>query len=66
MMSSLYSVLKSLHFEYDLLFCVFNDEFFFYVISQARFVWFIFKVCDIILTAFLVETSTMIGQECIA
>ena len=60
-MSSVYPAFKSLHFEYDFLFCVFNGGIF-HVISQARFVWFIFKVCDIILTAFLVEISTMIDR----
>ena len=56
-MSFDFPVLNSLHFEYDLLFCVFNNAVF--IPHRAFTSWVLFGslTCVIVLTVFLVEIS---------
>ena len=60
-----FPLLRSLHFEYDLLFCVFNDGIFMpHRAFHLGLVWLV--RCVIVLTAFLVKIRVMLKQELIA
>ena len=65
-MSFDFPLLNSLHFEHDLLFCMFNDAF---LMPHRAFQlgWFGSFTCVIVLTAFLVEPDlcNRLGQELI-
>ena len=53
-----------LHFEYDLLFCLFNDGVLCHI-GHFSWVWFGSLKCVIVLTACLVEICVMLGRELI-
>ena len=56
-----FPLLNSLHFEYNLLLCVFNEGVLCHI-GHFNWVWFGSFKCVIVLTAFLVEICVMLEQ----